>query len=196
MNKINSKVVTKQVQSDILDYFDKDNYRCNNIKSNLQALKSQIDSMNYNQDTIYNIGKKLVEGGTFLVSYYEVNEYLKDLELIKSIDTNTGQDIKNWNRYIHLLAVNIEKLYNKEVDKSGILNLEIERVNNSINGNPRYKILSFDDTELMNYLIKKGDFRELKKGLFTKSDACFGYGIENKQGVQMHGITVLSTRIY
>ena len=77
-----------------------------------------------------------------------------------------------------------------------VLKLEIKRVNNTVNGNPRYKIMNWDSEELLDKIIKNGFIRDLKKGYFTKSDSMECYGIENREGIKIDGINIISKCVY
>ena len=77
-----------------------------------------------------------------------------------------------------------------------VLKLEIKRVNNTVNGNPRYKIMNWDSEELLDKIIKNGFIRDLKKGYFTKSDSSYCNSILNKKGVEIDDVNIICECVY
>ena len=70
------------------------------------------------------------------------------------------------------------------------LNLKLMRVSNTKYGNPRFRILNYDNSELFKELLNKKYFKSLKKGFFTAPDYAYCYGILNKEGVKIKDIIV------
>lgn len=93
----------KEIKQHILDEFI-DGW---DSKDPLVNLRLQLRSFDY-LPTIYDRAIKLVEGGTFLVYYYDVNQWLDELELVPG--DNNLDDSDKWDWYIHILASAISKL--------------------------------------------------------------------------------------
>ena len=76
------------------------------------------------------------------------------------------------------------------------LKLTVRRANNSTSGNPRYQILDWDNQLLFEKIIKNGFIRDLKKGLFTRSDDSDCYSITNPTGIIIDKIRIVATVKY
>lgn len=100
--RTNSNEVRKQVQNHIKEYYTK------------KELKEQIDYMSYGNKSIYNLALEMVQGGSFLIYHEEVKDFLNSLGI--NPENKEYDNIKSWDLYSHLIASNIEKIYNdKEV---------------------------------------------------------------------------------
>ena len=76
------------------------------------------------------------------------------------------------------------------------LKLIVRRANNSAAGNPRFRIISWNDQILLNEIIKNGFIRDLKKGLFTEANASDSYSVGNKEGFVIDNIKIVATIKY
>lgn len=94
----NSKVVREQVKNHILEYQDLDL-----LKANLQAVSGMPETQ-----TVYQQGKYLVDGGSFLIYHSEVTDFLNGLGINPEGKEYDSQ--KSWDLYKHLIASEIEKL--------------------------------------------------------------------------------------
>lgn len=75
------------------------------------------------------------------------------------------------------------------------LNITIERANNTVYGNPVYKIVSWDNWEIMNELITNKTFKEFNnkkegRGVKTAPNANYVYALLNKEGVSIKGVNI------
>lgn len=100
--RTNSNEVKKQVQNHIKEYYTK------------KELKEQINYMSYGNKSMYNLALEMVQGGCFLIYNEEVKNFLNGLGI--NPNNKEYEDTKSWDLYCHLIAYNIEKIYNdKEV---------------------------------------------------------------------------------
>ena len=100
--RTNSNVVRKKVQKHIKEYYTK------------KELKEQLDYMSYGNKSIYHLALQMVQGGNFLIYHEEVKDFLNDLGI--NPNNKEYEDTKSWGLYCHLIAYNIEKIYNdKEI---------------------------------------------------------------------------------
>lgn len=95
----NSKQVRELVKAHILDTIES----LDILKADLKAVSGMPNTM-----TVYHQAKYLVDGGSFLVYHYDVNEFLKTLNLNGS--NKKYDDMKSWELYKHLIASEVEKL--------------------------------------------------------------------------------------
>lgn len=89
---------------------------------NASSLKDQIDSFRkYDRSVVngYTGGKKLVEGGSFACYYSQTDDMLGKIYGKKNVDT--WSDEKKWNTYMHLIAREINNIYD-----TGRMNLKVK----------------------------------------------------------------------
>lgn len=109
--KTTSKEVITKLQEHILDQFGTDyGWDTDNKVANLT---DQISHMRVGSENNYTTAVHLVEGGTFLVYYTDVKEFLNGLGI--NPDNKEYGDQDSWKLYIHLLAREISKLVNATV---------------------------------------------------------------------------------
>ena len=106
-----SKEVVSKLQGHILNQFGSD-YGWDDDNA-IKNLTNQISSMRIGNNTNYQTALDLVDGGTFLAYYSDVETFLNSL----GINPNNKQydSQKVWHTYRHLLAREISKLVNSEV---------------------------------------------------------------------------------
>lgn len=109
MLRTNSKQVIRQLEQDVLDNFWPKNYGGGTV--GLQNLVDQIDAMRYNDRTIYQTALDYVEGGGYLVYYYDCRAYLQKLLKQSGDQAAVYSDEKVWKTYCHLMARTIAQLY-------------------------------------------------------------------------------------
>ena len=105
-----AKEVISKLQAHILDSFTPEDF---DTETPEQALASQIAYMRHGSNTNYQTALDLVDGGTFLIYYGDVEKFLNSLGINpegKEYDTQ-----KVWHTYRHLLAREISKLVNAQV---------------------------------------------------------------------------------
>lgn len=100
-----TKEVTEQLKEHILEHFGIDYGWDNN--DYVENLKYQLRSFDY-LPTTYDAGVELVQGGTFLIYYNDVNKFLNDLGI--NPDKKEYTDKENWELYKHLIARTISSL--------------------------------------------------------------------------------------
>lgn len=101
----NTTEVRSKVRDHILEYFTKDmGWNDDNAVANL---KEQLKSLDY-MLTDYAKGKYMAEGGTFLVYYHDIEQFLKTLDSNNS-DKNYS-NANTWELYQHLVASEVEKI--------------------------------------------------------------------------------------
>lgn len=102
--KTNSKLVQQKLFDHIKNEFDALDYE--NAVTLSEKLRIQVNACKDRpNDSDYYAAEKMVEGGTFLISHSDVNEFIESLEL-----NNSGKkydDLKTWQLYIHLIASRI-----------------------------------------------------------------------------------------
>lgn len=99
----------------ITDNFWPDNYGGGTV--GLQNLKDQLDSMLLRDGyaSVYKVAIDYVEGGSYLIYYYDVQKYLHDLlKWEKGVDPDYSDD-KAWRLYCHLIARTMSGLYEDRV---------------------------------------------------------------------------------
>lgn len=118
MLRTNSKQVIRQLEADVLEPFWPKNYGGGTV--GLQNLVDQVDAMRYNNRTIYQTALDYVEGGGYLVYFYDCRDYLQ--KLLQQTDAQAGvySDDKVWKTYCHLMARTMAQLYDyrqKELER-------------------------------------------------------------------------------
>jgi len=113
MLRTTNKQVKRQLVADALDPFWPANYGGGTV--GLQNLKDQIDSMRYGNRSIYQTALDYVEGGSYLVYFYDCRDYLKNLLQETDEEANRFTDDKVWRLYCHLMARTIANLYEDRV---------------------------------------------------------------------------------
>lgn len=104
--KTTAKPVLNALREHILEDF-KDGF---DTPDAVENLKHQITSMKFEGEGDYQTAKRLVEGGTFLVYYYDINNFMNELDINDKQKDYSDND--TWELYQHLLAREICKLIN------------------------------------------------------------------------------------
>ena len=115
MLRTNNKTVIEALRVHVLERFaesaewERDNG--NPTATPLNCLVSQIDSMRYNNRTIYQTALDWVEGGSALVYYAEQREFLN--EILEQTDSDNDKYSNNqvFATYCHLVARTMTQLY-------------------------------------------------------------------------------------
>jgi len=109
MLRSNNKQVIRRLEAAVLDNFWPANYGGGTV--GLQNLKDQIDAMRYNNRTIYQTCLDYVEGGGYLVYFYDCRKFLQ--ETLEQTDEQAAvySDDKVWRTYCHLMARTMAQLY-------------------------------------------------------------------------------------
>lgn len=98
--RTNTNIVRKKIQKHIKEYYTK------------KELKEQIDHMRHGSKTVYNLGIDMVQGGSFLIYYEEVKDFLNGLGI--NPNNKEYENEESWKLYCRLIATNITKIYNDE----------------------------------------------------------------------------------
>ena len=107
--KSNSKEVRQKIYNHIKDTFQDLEYEgCDTLK---EKIIKQIDYMKYDRETIYNTCYRLAEEGTFLVSNYDIREFVNSLDLNNKSNKQFNDD-DTCKMYFNLLANELWKIYN------------------------------------------------------------------------------------
>ena len=77
----------------------------------LGNLREQIDAMRYGDRSIYRTALDYVEGGSLLVYYDDVREFLKTILEQSDEESARYSDEKVWRLYCHLIARTMANLY-------------------------------------------------------------------------------------
>jgi len=101
-----AKQVTNVLQSHILEHFGMDYGWDTNDQ--LNNLTEQIISMKHSHESDYQTAYRLVEGGTFLIYYADIKDFLNGLDI--NSNNKDYDDVDSWTLYCHLLAREIAKL--------------------------------------------------------------------------------------
>jgi len=72
---------------------------------NVEDLRADANAAGYGCMTTYQKGFKMVQGGCFLISYYDQNEFFKECGFTKSKNNDDTFD-----RYAHGIALAIERI--------------------------------------------------------------------------------------
>ena len=108
-----SKEVRTQVYYHINAYIDPSDYNCDTLH---EAVVCQLDAMTERRDiTPYRTAKRWVEGGAFECYYDDVRAFVNSLNLNNSGKRTFSND-EVWAMYVHLLARELEKIYNEKED--------------------------------------------------------------------------------
>lgn len=110
MLRTTNKQVVDYLKDHVLENFAIDNGYDN--PDRVANLRHQIDSMRYNNRSIYQTALDYVEGGGYLVYYYDVQKQLKDW-LEHSNGDPEYSDEKAWRLYCHLIARTMAQLYER-----------------------------------------------------------------------------------
>lgn len=108
-----NKLVIEKIRIHILESFaesaeySRDNG--NATATPISCLIDQINYMRYNNRSIYRTALDYVEGGSLLIYYADVNDFLNELGINETGKAYT--DEKSWRLYCHLIAREITKLY-------------------------------------------------------------------------------------
>lgn len=115
MLRTNNKQVKFDLDAHVLENFWPKNYGGGTV--GLQNLVDQIDAMRHNDRTIYQTAIDYVEGGSYLVYYYDVKDFLQ--KLLKETDEERARysDEKAWHLYCHLVARHISQLYDRRQEE-------------------------------------------------------------------------------
>ena len=104
-NHVRSKQTQIKLERHILDFFGRDfGYASNNPIKNLI---NQIDYMKLKKESIYQTSVRLVEGGTFLISNYDILHFL-----VNDLKVEWNKKEHEFDYYKHILSVKIVELYN------------------------------------------------------------------------------------
>ena len=104
-NHVRSKQIQIKLERHILDFFGRDfGYSSNNPIKNLI---NQLDFMKLKNESIYNTSIRLVEGGIFLISNYDIEHFL-----LNELNINWNKKEHEFDYYKHILSVKIVELYN------------------------------------------------------------------------------------
>ena len=98
--KTNTKIVSSKVKVHIMGFYDDD------IKTFENDMKA-VFGMN-ETPTVYHAIAYMVQGGSFLIYYSEVKDFLNGLGI--NPENKEYSDEKSWELYKHLIALNGEKL--------------------------------------------------------------------------------------
>lgn len=109
------KAIKQRLTAHVLENFWPDNYRAGTV--GLQNLKDQIDSMRYNDRSIYQTALDYVEGGSYLVYHDDVREFLRDLLHQTPEYSDSFSTDKVWRLYCHLIARTMAQLYADRVEE-------------------------------------------------------------------------------
>lgn len=93
----NTKKINEAFKQHVLDCYD-----INDLKANMDAVGGVNE---------YRKGAGLVEGGSFLVYYYEVKDFLMEVLEQTEDEANKYSDEKSWELYKHKVAQACERLY-------------------------------------------------------------------------------------
>ncbi|MGL5000090.1 MAG: hypothetical protein ACRC5T_14120 [Cetobacterium sp.] len=73
-----------------------------------------------------------------------------------------------------------------------MLTIEVSKLKNSLNGNPSYKIESWDNQEAFDKLSEEGYFVKLKNSFWkTKNNAMWVYSLSKNNGTIVNGISIM-----
>lgn len=100
-----TKSVKTAIREHVLESFGTD-YGWDN-DNEIENLKQQLKSFDY-LPTTYKMAEELVQGGTFLVYYHDVQEFLDGLGINTEGKEYTQQ--QSWDLYKHLIAREISAL--------------------------------------------------------------------------------------
>lgn len=110
--KSNSKEVKTKVLNHIIDYIDE----WDNAETIQEKVINQLDNMKNHREDIYHACIRLVQGGEFLVSSYDIREFINSLDLNNN-SNKVFDDMQVFNMYCLLLARELETIYYKGVKR-------------------------------------------------------------------------------
>jgi hypothetical protein len=93
----NTKEVINKVQEHIKSYYE-----------NIEDFKNDMKAVQLENMSDYNAIQELVKGGSFLVYYQDVKDFLNELGI--NPENKEYEDQKSWELYQHLIARDGEKL--------------------------------------------------------------------------------------
>ena len=100
-----SKINRQKIQAHILERYDEE-------MGGVQGLRENVQAARHPRDSEEEAAIRLVEGGDFLISYYDQRQFIDSLEL-----NDTKKDYSDgevWHKYKHLLAREINNLIKAE----------------------------------------------------------------------------------
>lgn len=107
--KSNSKEVRNKVYEHIKDTFDELDYiACETVQDKVRV---EINGMKYNQETVYKACLRLAQGGTFLISYQDMRDFVNSLNLNNN-SNRAFDDVEVSEMYFYLVARELEAIYN------------------------------------------------------------------------------------
>ena len=110
--KSNSKEVRQKIYNHIEETFEDLEYEgCNTLK---EKIVNQIDYMKFDREAIFNTCYRLAENGTFLISNYDIIEFINSLDLNNN-SNKVFDDMQAFKMYCHLLARELENIYYKGI---------------------------------------------------------------------------------
>lgn len=110
MNGSNSKFVKDKIRKHILSQYNAKDY---GVRTRIDALKMELNSVRESRDSDYNAGTRLVNGGRYNIYHADVHKFLKSLNLKGSDKKYTPQE--EWALYAHLIGRETNNLVNKRI---------------------------------------------------------------------------------
>lgn len=107
MLRSNTNEVKQRMQDHVLSYFDEGHGW--DLHTPKGALKEQLKSFDY-MPTDYAKGLYMVQGGSFLIYYYDQREFLKNLLDQTEEQANKYSNAQVFAKYSHLVAKTIQDL--------------------------------------------------------------------------------------
>jgi beta-lactamase class D len=108
-----NKIVIATLETHILDNFAPENYDSESNSDTLTNLREQIDSMRYDNQTIYQTALNYVEGGSLLISYTDQRKFLDNLDINPT--RKQYSDDRVFKLYCHLCARTMANLYTRGI---------------------------------------------------------------------------------
>jgi len=99
----NANQVREMLQNHILEYFQAEDH---GTKTNLEALKSQVNYMINRNESIAEVGRRLAEGGSLMIYNEEIEEFLN------SLDCKLNLRLTVFEIYCNLISREVNYLYN------------------------------------------------------------------------------------
>ena len=112
MLRTTNKTVKTALVEHVLENFSPENYGSDPETTDaLGNLREQIDAMRYGTRSLYQTALDYAEGGSLLVYYDDVRDFLKLILEQTDEESQRYSDGKVWRLYCHLIARTIANLY-------------------------------------------------------------------------------------
>lgn len=112
MLRTNSKLFKQRIQEYVLEHFSPENYDSESTDQ-LTNLRGQLDSMQHDNRTPYQLALDYMQGGGMLVYFGDARDFLQ--KMLEQTDEQAAKYDNEtvWRKYCHTMAREMANLYTK-----------------------------------------------------------------------------------